>query len=222
MVDTTGAGDAYAAGFLYAYTQGRDLATAGRRAARWRASAAAARGCRASGRSPRGFVARRKERMMRSTAAVTSALLIAAVSPGAADVVDKGPAGSTLRIEQRTAATPAAAAGPSSRAWRWWWDGAHTYSGASKNLSIEARPGAVSARPFRPAAASSTPAIYVEPGQAAAHAGRARPAAEQRRGERPDLGVRTADGGAKITLTVATGGYLPVASTRSRRWWTAC
>ena len=30
VVDTTGAGDAYAAGFLYAYTQDRDLATCGR------------------------------------------------------------------------------------------------------------------------------------------------------------------------------------------------
>jgi sugar/nucleoside kinase (ribokinase family) len=30
VVDTTGAGDAYAAGFLYGYTQGYDLATCGR------------------------------------------------------------------------------------------------------------------------------------------------------------------------------------------------
>jgi sugar/nucleoside kinase (ribokinase family) len=30
VVDTTGAGDAYAGGFLYAYTQGRDLGTCGR------------------------------------------------------------------------------------------------------------------------------------------------------------------------------------------------
>jgi sugar/nucleoside kinase (ribokinase family) len=30
VIDTTGAGDAYAAGFLYAFTQGRDLATCGR------------------------------------------------------------------------------------------------------------------------------------------------------------------------------------------------
>src|SRR6185369_14888986 len=30
VVDTTGAGDAYAAGFLYGFTQGRDLATCAR------------------------------------------------------------------------------------------------------------------------------------------------------------------------------------------------
>jgi sugar/nucleoside kinase (ribokinase family) len=30
VVDTTGAGDAYAAGFLYGYTQGHDLAACGR------------------------------------------------------------------------------------------------------------------------------------------------------------------------------------------------
>ena len=30
IVDTTGAGDAYAAGFLYGYTEGKDMATCGR------------------------------------------------------------------------------------------------------------------------------------------------------------------------------------------------
>ena len=53
VVDTTGAGDAYAAGFLYAYTQGRDLTTCGQ--ARWRDGGAGdqpVRSARREGRDP--------------------------------------------------------------------------------------------------------------------------------------------------------------------------
>ena len=158
VVDTTGAGDAYAAGFLYAYTQGRDLATAGRlggaMAARPSQRLRPAGAGRREGAS-RGGAARR-ERMMRLTAAVTSALLIAAVSPGAADVVDKGPAG----FVPHRAAHDRDAGGVQAfvEGLAMWWDGAHTYSGASKEPVHRGPSGAAFCEAFRPAAASSTPA----------------------------------------------------------------
>jgi uncharacterized protein YndB with AHSA1/START domain len=148
--------------------------------------------------------------MMRFTAAVTSALLIAAVSPGAADVVDKGPAGFTLRIEQRTAATPAAAYQAFVEGLALWWDGAHTYSGSSKNLSIEARPGGCFCEIF-PAGGGVEHArvIYVEPGKLLRMQGALGPLQSSGVASVLTWTFEPVEGGAKITLTVATGGYLP-------------
>ena len=57
VLDTTGAGDLYAAGFIYAYTQGLDLATCGRLG-----SAAAAEVISHLGRPPSGAPHRDRRR----------------------------------------------------------------------------------------------------------------------------------------------------------------
>ena len=146
---------------------------------------------------------------MRLTAALASALLVATASPGAADVVDKGPAGFTLRIEQRTTATPAAAYKAFVEGVTAWWDSAHTYSGSSKNLSIEARPGGCFCEAF-PSGGGTEHArvIYVEPGKVLRMQGALGPLQSGGVASVLTWAWEPVEGGAKVTLTVVTGGYL--------------
>jgi sugar/nucleoside kinase (ribokinase family) len=58
VIDTTGAGDAYAAGFLYAYTQGLDLATCGRLGGAMAAEVISQYGPRASVQSIKSLAAK--------------------------------------------------------------------------------------------------------------------------------------------------------------------
>ena len=58
VVDTTGAGDAYAAGFLYGYTQGRDLKTSGRLGGAMAAQVISQYGPRASAAEIRALAAK--------------------------------------------------------------------------------------------------------------------------------------------------------------------
>lgn len=66
--------------------------------------------------------------------------VLAAAGPAHADVVDKSPAGFTLK-------TSVSVAAPAERTFRAlvdigaWWSSDHTYSGDAKNLSIAAQPG---------------------------------------------------------------------------------
>jgi len=147
---------------------------------------------------------------MRLRAALASGLLFATASPGAAEVVDKGPAGFTLRIEQRTTATPAATYKAFVEGLAMWWDGAHTYSGSSKNLSIDARPGGCFCEAF-PAGGGTEHArvIYVEPGKILRMQGALGPLQGSGVASVLTWAFDPAEGGAKVTLTVATGGYLP-------------
>jgi len=147
---------------------------------------------------------------MRFTAGLASALLLAVVSPGAAEVVDKGPAGFTIKIEQRSTAAPAAVYKAFVEGLSSWWDGQHTYSGSSKNMSVEARPGGCFCEIF-PAGGGIEHArvIYVEPGRILRMQGSLGPLQSAGVASALTWTFEPAGGGTTVTLTAATGGYMP-------------
>jgi hypothetical protein len=82
--------------------------------------------------------------MMTSTrfaAALASAGLLALASPARADVVESAAGGFTVKIAIQVSAPAMDAYGAVVDRVGAWWDPAHTWSGKSGNLSIEAVPG---------------------------------------------------------------------------------
>lgn len=146
---------------------------------------------------------------LRSMTLAFAAALVAG-SPCAAEVVDKGPAGFTIKIEQRTAAAPAAAYKAFVEGLPSWWDGEHTYTGSAKNMSIDARPGGCFCETF-PSGGGIEHArvIYVEPGKILRMQGALGPLQSAGLASVLTWAFDASDGGTKVTLTVATGGYLP-------------
>ena len=135
---------------------------------------------------------------------------LVASSSSHAEVVDKGPAGFTIRIEQRTTASPAAAYRALVEGLPLWWDSAHTFSGSAKNLSIEAKPGGCFCETL-PAGGGVEHArvIYVEPGKTIRMQGALGPLQSSGVASVLTWSFEPASGGTKITLTAATGGYMP-------------
>lgn len=136
--------------------------------------------------------------------------MLAAASAVSAEVVDKGPAGFTVRIEQRTTAPPAAAYKAFVEGLATWWDSEHTYSGSAKNMSIDARPGGCFCEVF-PAGGGIEHArvIYVEPGKILRMQGALGPLQSSGVASVLTWSFEAAAGGTTVTLTAATGGYLP-------------
>lgn len=147
---------------------------------------------------------------MRSMTVLVGVAVLGAASIAAAEVVDKGPSGFTLRIEQRTTASPAVAYKALIHELPVWWDREHTYSGSSANMSLEARPGGCFCERL-PAGGGIEHArvIYVEPGKVLRMQGALGPLQSTGVASALTWTFEPADGGTKITLTVATGGYLP-------------
>ena len=147
---------------------------------------------------------------MTSRTSLLCVAMLAAASPAAGDVVDKGPAGFTLRIERGTAAPPAAAYKALVEALGAWWDSEHTYTGSARNMSIEARPGGCFCEAF-PAGGGIEHArvIYVDPGKILRMQGALGPLQSVGVASVLTWSFEPAAGGTKITLTAATGGYLP-------------
>ena len=135
---------------------------------------------------------------------------LAAASLASAEVVDKGPAGFTVRIERRTAAPPAAAYKAFVEGLGAWWDSEHTYTGSAKNMSIEARPGGCFCEAF-PAGGGIEHArvIYADPDKILRMQGALGPLQSSGVASVLTWSFEPAAAGTKITLTAATGGYLP-------------
>ena len=147
---------------------------------------------------------------MRRSAGLALSMAIGLASTASAEVVDKGPAGFTVRIEQRTSATPASAYKAFAEGLASWWDNDHTFSGSAKNLSIDVRPGGCFCEAL-PAGGGVEHArvIYVEPGKLLRMQGALGPLQGSGVASALTWTFEPADGGSKVTLTVATGGYLP-------------
>ena len=135
---------------------------------------------------------------------------LATTSSSSAEVVDKGPAGFTIRIEQRTTASPAAAYRALVEGLPSWWDSAHTFSGSAKNLSIDAKPGGCFCETL-PAGGGVEHArvIYVEPGKVMRMQGALGPLQSSGVANALTWAFEPAAGGTTVTLTAATGGYMP-------------
>jgi len=147
---------------------------------------------------------------MTSRTSLLCVAMLAAVCPASAEVVDKGPAGFTVRVEQRTAAPPAVAYKAFVESLGAWWDSEHTYSGSATNMSIDARPGGCFCESF-PAGGGIEHArvIYVEPGKILRMQGALGPLQSSGVASALTWSFEPAAGGTRVTLTAATGGYLP-------------
>lgn len=144
------------------------------------------------------------------SAVLVGAAALAAASPAAGEVADKGPAGFTIRIEQRTTAAPAVAYKAFVEGLPSWWNSEHTYSGSSSNLSVDARPGGCFCEKF-PAGGGIEHArvIYVEPGKILRMQGALGPLQGSGVASALTWAFEPAGTGTRITLTVTAGGYLP-------------
>jgi uncharacterized protein YndB with AHSA1/START domain len=140
---------------------------------------------------------------------VIAFLVLLTAGPAAGDVIDRSPNGFTIKGRAQVAAAPDAAF----RALvdvAAWWDKAHTYTGASSNLSIVPQPGGCFCEKLPGGGGvEHGRVVHVAPGSLLRLQGALGPLQELGVSGSLSWQVTKAASGSTITMTYAVGGYAP-------------
>ena len=138
-----------------------------------------------------------------------AAVLLVTSATAFADVVDRGPNGFTLEAVVEISAPPA-------RVYRTlvdlgtWWDREHTYTGDSKNLSIDARPGGCFCeRLANGGGVEHGRVVNVSPGSLLRLSAALGPLQELGVTGSLTFQIAGSAAGSTLTMTYAVGGYAP-------------
>jgi uncharacterized protein YndB with AHSA1/START domain len=134
----------------------------------------------------------------------------AVVSPAAAEVTDRTANGFTIKVTAEIAAPPDVVYRALVQHVAEWWDSQHTYTGAARNLSIEARPGGCFCEALpNGGGVEHAAVINVQPGTLLRMRGALGPLQEAGVAGTLTWHFEKAPQGTKLTFTHSAGGYVP-------------
>jgi len=137
-----------------------------------------------------------------------AAIALLAASPAAAEVVSASPNGFEVR-QTVTLVVPAEVAFASFSDVAAWWDPEHTYSGDSKNLTLNLTPGGCFCERFPKTGGGveHMRVTYLEPGKRIVFTGALGPLLYEATSGVMNVEVRSAAGGSQLTLDYRAAGF---------------
>jgi hypothetical protein len=136
-----------------------------------------------------------------------AAIALLAASPAAAEVVSASPNGFEVR-ETVTLVVPANVAFGSFSEIADWWDPEHTYSGDSKNLTLNLSPGGCFCERFpKGGGIEHMHVTYLEPGKRIVFSGALGPLLYEATSGVMNVEIKTAAGGSQLTLDYRAAGF---------------
>jgi uncharacterized protein YndB with AHSA1/START domain len=136
-----------------------------------------------------------------------AAIGLLAATPATAEVVSASPNGFEVR-ETVTLVVPADAAFASFSDIAAWWDPEHTYSGDSRNLSLNLNPGGCFCERFaKGGGIEHMHVTYLEPGKRIVFTGALGPLLYEATSGVMNVEIKTAAGGSQLTLDYRAAGF---------------
>src|SRR5215467_6715751 len=147
---------------------------------------------------------------MRATIPLAAAFLAFTAMPSSATVADSGPNGFTVKVTVHVQASPADAYRKFVRNVGDWWNSSHTFSGSSKNLSIEERAaGCFCEKLLDGGGVRHMEVVTIMPGKMLVMTGALGPMQALAVAGNLRVVFSPEDGGTKLEATYAVVGYLP-------------